>query len=452
MADLDTLLSEATADKANVDTTGKPLANPVVADNLKSLSTVTGDAGTTATSLPEVGTGSGFAAVKKFAEKVGTGMDSVSGILGKMHTLIATDIAPTLLSGGDAQESVKTLLGLCEDLSTALDDLPSTGKHLTASGEDGEKSAPGGDDKDSKDSKDKDKTDKDGKDTETSSEKSNSVSTNTPSTSPVNNAGNTATTLTSGTPMTTAIPMTTMTPMSTVGIPSTSSVPSTVLSGYNPLSGMFGGTTTPGQSLTGSPASTTGTSGNNSGVTLSELRQMVTDAKNKVLAEGGPSKTAATESPTKTSTSTTRSDSPLRATRDGAPTVRSASPDPSVAAVPLVQGQTVQGGAVDSSQISGRSTPTTLTSTTGSTGSTATTGGRSPMMGGMMPPMGGMMNGAGTPKSGGSQSDIKAELLSDDPLLTGQAARDIGVQGGVLGRDLTPDDNTSDSRKDTYLW
>lgn len=455
MADLDSLLGEAASGgKTPTAASGVPdkaLADPAVARGVKALSTETGDAGADIlTCLDDFASGEGFETLIRRVTAVGNGLDGVSDLLRQMYVLIATKIAPALLAGEDAETPLRELITLCTKLTAALAALPGARAGSGAGKKSADKS---NDDDTSTGGKDKDKS---SGDKATKTEKSNDTGTSATRTGDTSQGAQSAqnpadltTSLTSGVPSaTTVTPMTTMTtPVSMTGIPSTGT-PSTVLSGFNPLA--FGGTTTAGQSVGTTPS----VKASGGGVTMDELRQMVTDAKNKVAAEGGPSKTATTDTRPSTTTATrTTSDTPLRVTREGVTPVRTATPDPTVAAVPLVQGQTVQGSAVDPSQISGRSAQTTLTSAGTGTGTTTAAGARSPMGGGMMPPMGGMMNGAGAPKAGGTKDDIKSELLSDGPLLTGQAARDIGVKGGVLGNDLTPDDKPDNTtRKDEYLW
>ncbi|MGP9760921.1 hypothetical protein [Corynebacterium sp. AOP12-C2-36] len=231
-------------------------------------------------------------------------------------------------------------------------------------------------------------------------------------------------------------------------------------SGMGQAVGMSG---MPGSVVSGlgaTPASTstqTSSAGNSGGISRSELRSMVEEAKQRMGARsGGSSSTSASSSPSPSSTFSPSSSSP---TPSSTPTTTSHAPQQSSgsgagsgsaakAEAPAgpATGRTVSGGSVDQSSATSRTAATSLSHATGgssgaSAGGAAT--GRGGMGGmGMMPPMGGMGAGGGGSSSGSKSKSGLDQIATQNPLLTGEWLRQgtvptISAEGSTGNRDVT---------------
>ena len=170
-----------------------------------------------------------------------------------------------------------------------------------------------------------------------------------------------------------------------------------------------------------------------SGVTAAEVRQMVEDAKRRVAAENAAKRAKSPSSPSTRPSGESHS----RPTINRQPVAPAAGAgQPATPPPNPTHGETIKGTA-PSPGIQGRvATPGAATSLTGVTqaaGSAASGGSNAGGMRGGMMPMGAMgaMGAAGN--QGNHQNTKRAPVTTDDPVLTGKWAVELGTSGGVLG-------------------
>ena len=175
------------------------------------------------------------------------------------------------------------------------------------------------------------------------------------------------------------------------------------------------------------------TSSPSSGVTAAEVRQMVEDAKRRVAAENAAKRAKSPSSPSTRPSGESHS----RPTINRQPVAPAAGAgQPATPPPNPTHGETIKGTA-PSPGIQGRvATPGAATSLTGVTqaaGSAASGGSNAGGMRGGMMPMGAMgaMGAAGN--QGNHQNTKRAPVTTDDPVLSGKWAVELGTSGGVLG-------------------
>lgn len=175
------------------------------------------------------------------------------------------------------------------------------------------------------------------------------------------------------------------------------------------------------------------TSSPSSGVTAAEVRQMVEDAKRRVAAENAAKRAKSPSSPSTRPSGESHS----RPTINRQPVAPAAGAgQPATPPPNPTHGETIKGTA-PSPGIQGRvATPGAATSLTGVTQAAGSAASGGPNVGGMrggMAPMGAMgaMGAAGN--QGNHQNTKRAPVTTDDPVLSGKWAVELGTSGGVLG-------------------
>lgn len=175
------------------------------------------------------------------------------------------------------------------------------------------------------------------------------------------------------------------------------------------------------------------TSSPSSGVTAAEVRQMVEDAKRRVAAESAAKRAKSPSSPSTRPSGESHSRPSINrqpvAPAAGAGQPATPPPNPT-------HGETIKGTAPSPGGQGRVATPGAATSLTGVTqaaGSAASGGSNAGGMRGGMMPMGAMgaMGAAGN--QGNHQNTKRAPVTTDDPVLSGKWAVELGTSGGVLG-------------------
>lgn len=174
-------------------------------------------------------------------------------------------------------------------------------------------------------------------------------------------------------------------------------------------------------------------SSSSSGVTAAEVRQMVEDAKRRVAAENAAKRAKSPSSPSTRPSGESHS----RPTINRQPVAPAAGAgQPATPPPNPTHGETIKGTAPtpgSQGRVAIPGAATSLTGVTQAAGSAASGGSSAGGMRGGMMPMGAMgaMGAAGN--QGNHQNTKRAPVTTDDPVLSGKWAVELGTSGGVLG-------------------